>query len=271
MGKPAYLWALASNPSHRREILRDGWKDVAKVFVAAALVDLIYQWIAMEWVYLGEAVLVAFVLASVPYVLIRASLIAWRRSGCVAENECNQQAIPAAVSAMTAMTGIALRATVWAGMWVLVPATAHAHANLQLWGNVTVDWVKSQRLVYEFDIEPKVLLDAPEGEPGWRNLDLTANVEYSPKGWMDLVAETTIGVTKQTDDIDSLEVTPRIGVRFHVFARTQRFHPRESAQRRRFVLRDLVRLESRNIFYGGAGNETSSTVRLRTAWNCSCR
>ena len=59
-------------------------------------------------------------------------------------------------------------------------AHGHAQTNLQLWGNVTLDWVKSDRLMYELDFEPKVLLAAPEGEPGWRNLDLTPNVESSP-------------------------------------------------------------------------------------------
>ena len=44
-------------------------------------------------------------------------------------------------------------------------STAFAQTNLQLWGNVTLDWVKSDRLTYEFDIEPKVLLYAPDDEP----------------------------------------------------------------------------------------------------------
>jgi hypothetical protein len=35
--------------------------------------------------------------------------------------------------------------------------------------------VKSDRLVYELDFEPKVLLRAPEGEPGWYNLERFAN------------------------------------------------------------------------------------------------
>ena len=69
--KPAYLWALANKPSHRRELLKDGWKDVTKVFAFAVVIDVVYQWIALRWVYPGEAVLVAFLLACVPYVLIR--------------------------------------------------------------------------------------------------------------------------------------------------------------------------------------------------------
>jgi hypothetical protein len=69
--KPAYLWVLASNPSRRHELLKDGWKDVTTVFAFAVVIDVIYQWIALRWVYPGEAVLVAFLLACVPYVLIR--------------------------------------------------------------------------------------------------------------------------------------------------------------------------------------------------------
>jgi hypothetical protein len=151
---------------------------------------------------------------------------------------------------------------------LLPPSPAFAQTNLQLWGNVTFDWVKSERLVYELDIEPKVLLDAPEGEPEWRNVDLTPNVEYSPRGWLDLVAEGTIGYTKQTDDVDTTEVTPRVGVRFHLFSRSlptvvKERQRRELPPRRRIVVRDLVRIESRNLFYGGEGSGSDSSVRFR--------
>ena len=132
------------------------------------------------------------------------------------------------------MPKLLARATV-AVVWLLAAAVAQAQSNLQLWGNITFNWVKSQRLVYELDIEPKVLLDAPEGEPGWWSLDLTPNVEFSPKPWLDLLAHGVVGVTKQTDDVDSFEVTPRLGVRFHLFSRTQAFHPLERAPRRRWV------------------------------------
>jgi hypothetical protein len=52
-------------------LLRDGWKDIAKVFVMALVIDLVYQLIVERWVYPGETVLVAVVLAIVPYLLIR--------------------------------------------------------------------------------------------------------------------------------------------------------------------------------------------------------
>lgn len=70
-GKPPYFWALLTEPSHRRDMLRDGWKSVGKVFVLALLLDAIYQFIVARFVYPGEAIVVAFFLAIVPYLLVR--------------------------------------------------------------------------------------------------------------------------------------------------------------------------------------------------------
>jgi Protein of unknown function (DUF2490) len=157
------------------------------------------------------------------------------------------------------------RATAACGLLLLAPSAAFAQTNLQLWGNVTFDWVKSDRLVYELDIEPKVLLEVSEGEPDWRNLDVTPNAEYSPKGWLDLIAEAVVGLTKQTNDVNSIEVTPRVGARFHLFSRglPTVVRARERPQTRRIVVRDLVRVESRNFFYTDAGSGSDSVVRFR--------
>jgi hypothetical protein len=148
----------------------------------------------------------------------------------------------------------------------LSSADAAAQTNLQLWGNVTLDWMRSERLTYEVDFEPKVLLKAQPGDPSWRNLDVTPNVEYAVKTWLDAVGEIAAGYTKQTDDVNSWEVTPRLGVRFHLFSRG---HPtrgpriRDLPPSRRIVIRDLIRVESRNFFYTGAGSESESSVRFR--------
>jgi len=149
-------------------------------------------------------------------------------------------------------------------MAVMLPAPiASAQTTTQLWGNLTFDWVKSDRLVYELDFEPKALVNPAEGEPDWRNLDVTPNAEYSWKRWLDLVGEATIGRTMQTDDVNSTELTPRAGVRFHLFSRTQRFRVLEQAPLRRAVVRDLLRVESRNFFYSGGDSGSDSTVRFR--------
>ena len=70
-GKAAYAWALFTNPEHRRVMLRDGWKSVGRVFALALVLDAVYQGIALKWFYPLEAVVVATVLALVPYVLLR--------------------------------------------------------------------------------------------------------------------------------------------------------------------------------------------------------
>jgi uncharacterized membrane protein YhhN len=70
-GRPAFLWAAITNSAYRPELLRHGWRDVGKVFLIAAILDSIYQLIVHRGVFLLELVVVATVLAIVPYVLIR--------------------------------------------------------------------------------------------------------------------------------------------------------------------------------------------------------
>ena len=70
-GKAAYFWALFSDPANRAGMLKDGWKSVGKVFVLALILDVVYQIIATRFVYPGEAIITAFLLAILPYLLLR--------------------------------------------------------------------------------------------------------------------------------------------------------------------------------------------------------
>jgi hypothetical protein len=70
-GRPAFLWAAITNPAYRPELLRQGWRDMGKVFLIAAVLDAIYQLIVHRGVFLLELVVVATVLAIVPYIVIR--------------------------------------------------------------------------------------------------------------------------------------------------------------------------------------------------------
>lgn len=69
--RPAYFWAIFTDASQRRELLHQGWIAVSKVFIIAAVMDVIYQYLVFRWFYPGEALTVAFVLAFIPYLLIR--------------------------------------------------------------------------------------------------------------------------------------------------------------------------------------------------------
>jgi hypothetical protein len=70
-GRVPYGWHILSDPIKRRDLLHEGWKDVAKVFVVAVIIDLVYQIIELRWFYPEEAVIVAAILALIPYLLLR--------------------------------------------------------------------------------------------------------------------------------------------------------------------------------------------------------
>ena len=70
-GRAPYFWTLFTDPAHRRELIREGWKSVGKIFVIALVLDAVYQYITVRWFYPGEALVTATVLALVPYILLR--------------------------------------------------------------------------------------------------------------------------------------------------------------------------------------------------------
>jgi len=67
------------------KLLGEGLKRVGRVIVFALVMDAIYQFLILRWFYPGEALVTAFVLAVLPYLLIRgpAARIArhWHRRG----------------------------------------------------------------------------------------------------------------------------------------------------------------------------------------------
>ncbi len=70
-GRPTYFWSLCFQRGQTRELLLEGWKDVSRVFCAAVIVDLIYEIIEYHWIYPGESLIVAAILALLPYLLFR--------------------------------------------------------------------------------------------------------------------------------------------------------------------------------------------------------
>lgn len=70
-GRPPYFWTILSDPGQRNDLLHEGWRSVARVFVLAIVMDVIYQLIVLQWVYPVELIVVAILLAVVPYLLIR--------------------------------------------------------------------------------------------------------------------------------------------------------------------------------------------------------
>ena len=106
-------------------------------------------------------------------------------------------------------------------------------------------------------------MSAPDDEPGWATLDGAPRRPSRPRGeWFDVVGELQVGRTRQTDDLDSTELTPRIGFRLHLLSSLRQAIVKERRPKRRLVLRDLLRLEWRSLYYS-TDKPDSSTVRLR--------
>jgi hypothetical protein len=70
-GKPLFFWAVLRDPVKRRERMREAWKHIGKVFLAAVVIDLVYQIIVERWIYRSEAIIVGAILAVLPYLVFR--------------------------------------------------------------------------------------------------------------------------------------------------------------------------------------------------------
>ena len=70
-GRPPYLWKVLTDAEQRRSLLLSGWKDAGNVFIFAVILDTVYQLYMFRWFYPLQTVLVATVLALLPYVMFR--------------------------------------------------------------------------------------------------------------------------------------------------------------------------------------------------------
>jgi len=74
-GKPPWFWELVSNPPERTGMIKEAWGRIGKVFILAVVLDVVYQLIVLHTVYPGETIIVAVILAIVPYVILRGPVV----------------------------------------------------------------------------------------------------------------------------------------------------------------------------------------------------
>jgi hypothetical protein len=77
VGRPPYFWSLIFHPyepSQRREMIKEGWQSIAKVCFAALALDLVYQFVALPSFHFRHAIIVAFLLVVVPYLILRGAV-----------------------------------------------------------------------------------------------------------------------------------------------------------------------------------------------------
>ena len=118
------------------------------------------------------------------------------------------------------------------------PSVAAAQAEKQFWVTGAIDWLATERLTYEVEVEPKT-------NPA--TVDVTPEIEYTAVAWADLLAEVDFKSQTGTDS----SATPRIGVHLHILSRLLRARARRGADRekpplRRVVVGTLLRLEYSN-------------------------
>jgi hypothetical protein len=70
-GRSAYGWALLTDSAQRRYLIESGWTGIAKVFVVALALDLVYEIMVWHGLKPLQALLTATLLAVLPYALLR--------------------------------------------------------------------------------------------------------------------------------------------------------------------------------------------------------
>ena len=89
-GRSPYFWMVLTNSEKRAGRLREGIISTARIILLGLGMDAIYQYVVLKSFYPGEMVIIATLLAFVPYLLLRgpfARLARWcsaRNSGGVA-------------------------------------------------------------------------------------------------------------------------------------------------------------------------------------------
>jgi hypothetical protein len=71
LGRDPYLWTVLTNPEKRAGRLREALIATARILLLGFAMDGIYQAIVLKTFYPGEMVIIAILLAFVPYLLLR--------------------------------------------------------------------------------------------------------------------------------------------------------------------------------------------------------
>jgi hypothetical protein len=70
-GRSPYFWTVLSDPTKRGGRLREGVVSTARIILLGLAMDAVYQLTVLKTFYPGEMVMVALLLAFIPYLLLR--------------------------------------------------------------------------------------------------------------------------------------------------------------------------------------------------------
>jgi hypothetical protein len=71
IGRAPYFWTVLTDPNERGGRLREGVISTGRIILLGLGMDALYQYTVLETFYPGEMVIVAILLAFVPYLLLR--------------------------------------------------------------------------------------------------------------------------------------------------------------------------------------------------------
>ncbi|MGH7049926.1 MAG: hypothetical protein ACREE5_04705 [Acetobacteraceae bacterium] len=82
-GRAPYFWTMLRTPEKRIARLNEGLNATARIILIGLVMDIIYQILVLETFYPNESVVIAVLLAFLPYVILRGPVrrIAGRRPG----------------------------------------------------------------------------------------------------------------------------------------------------------------------------------------------
>jgi hypothetical protein len=70
-GAPPFLWTLVTDPAERKRLIQSAWRDIGKIFMIAIALDVVYQIVALHSFRWLQTLIVAIVLAVLPYLILR--------------------------------------------------------------------------------------------------------------------------------------------------------------------------------------------------------
>jgi len=106
-----------------------------------------------------------------------------------------------------------------------------AQTNEQLWE----EYMLNYPFANSFNLENAFTYSTLLGKPKWRAYDYSACLEWSVTNRIDLIGQTVVSYTNQTDSYNTLELRPIVGTRFY-------FTPNKRIQTKL-----LLRVEQRNF------------------------
>ena len=73
-GNPPFLWTFLTGEGQRKALVRSAWGDMGKLFVIAMVLDTIYQLVVLKEFHILQTLIVAIVVAVIPYSLVRGTV-----------------------------------------------------------------------------------------------------------------------------------------------------------------------------------------------------